>query len=514
MPDNFTLDGFAGPIPLYSADECRTLVAALTSPGAPAPGTWAKGRAASDPAFWAVASHENLLAPLRQLLGPDIVLWGACLVVRGPGQVHRWHTDVESADPAGGFASVWIGLENVNAGTGLDFIAGSHRVGKSIQQLVAESGAGWSDAEVLALATERVAGARLAHPAIADGEAFIFDGRLWHGSRHSGGAARTALLLQYAAAGRRARIPSRGYKWPFAYRILRRPPCILVCGVAPAGVNRLVPPPASARPGLDHQAHAFALPLFGEFGRFKSKGFFRGATPVMADVESHASILAPGARPHPPHRHKEEEILLVLDGEADLVLPEGPGGEAPRRRLRRGEFAYYPARRWHTLDNPGPGPVSYVMFKWTSPPGRQGEALATRFVAFGEALAGSPAKAFASTRLLDEPTLWLDRLHAHVSIVRPGGGYGAHADTHDVAIVLLEGEIETLGETVAAPALLYHPAGRIHGLKGAGKTPARYLVFEFHRKGGAASTASRATGGLFAGARAALRRRLRKLRGR
>jgi hypothetical protein len=45
-------------------------------------------------------------------------------------------------------------------------------------------------------------------------------------------------------------------------------------------------------------------------------------------MEVHVSSLAHGKMPHPPHTHREEEILIMLSGAADLILPQvkGPHG--------------------------------------------------------------------------------------------------------------------------------------------------------------------------------------------
>jgi len=62
----------------------------------------------------------------------------------------------------------------------------------------------------------------------------------------------------------------------------------------------------------------------------------------------------------------------------------------------------------------------------------------------------------------------------------PGGGYDPHVDDHDVAIIVLEGLLETQGRTFGPNAFLLHSAGATHGVRNVGKEPARYLVFEFH----------------------------------
>lgn len=63
---------------------------------------------------------------------------------------------------------------------------------------------------------------------------------------------------------------------------------------------------------------------------------------------------------------------------------------------------------------------------------------------------------------------------------KPGAAYAAHVDAYDVAIVVLEGEVETLGQRVGAHGLIFYPAGEAHGMSNPGPALARYLVFEFH----------------------------------
>jgi len=48
--------------------------------------------------------------------------------------------------------------------------------------------------------------------------------------------------------------------------------------------------------------------------------------------------------------------LVVLDGEAEVLIANAPDDPAPRvERLRRGDFAYYPSFQHHTIRCPGPG---------------------------------------------------------------------------------------------------------------------------------------------------------------
>src|ERR1051325_11083958 len=88
--------GYAGPLKVLSAEDCREFLrAAGRERQRP---EWSKGHAAVSPVFHRIATHPVLVSALRRLLGENVLLWGASLLVRQPGQTHPWHTDIETAD--------------------------------------------------------------------------------------------------------------------------------------------------------------------------------------------------------------------------------------------------------------------------------------------------------------------------------------------------------------------------------------------------------------------------------
>jgi len=211
---------------------------------------------------------------------------------------------------------------------------------------------------------------------------------------------------------------------------------------------------------------------------------FRGRSRQLEDFGCHFSVLSPGSIPHPPHEHAEEEILIMLSGEADLLI--GMGGSSPsliRHRLRPGSFVYYPAYQPHTLHNSGPQETVYLMFKWRSSLNNNAKSLPAVPVQFlsGETLPDNPSgRIFFAKRVLEGNTRYLRKLHSHVTTLLPGGGYHPHADPYDVAILMLQGTVESLGRRVDPLSIIYYASGDQHGIRNVGVTPAVYLVFEFH----------------------------------
>ena len=491
MKELFDEQGFAPPIRIFGGDEAGAVLGRLRTPTRPP--EWFKGNAAVSRDVFEVARHPRIVSVLQRLLGDDVLVWGASLVSRRAGQSHCWHTDIETSDPEARAVSVWVGLEGVNRGSSLRLAPYSHRFGRSLQQRCAEAGkrrAEITEDDVIHWAREIDARSGIVQTELSDGEALFFDGRLWHGSTNTNAnGMRTALLLQYATPETVLRMPApRCAEWPFRFRETS-PPCVVVCGDAARTPNRIVPEPDTTPPPsgpplpmLASRVASLHLPLGqDEASGWKPYPLFRGATAGLDLLNCHVSVLSPGVSPHPPHAHVQEELLILLAGEADLVTVDDDGNES-RQRVGRGDFAYYPAFQAHTIANASAAPATYLMFKWTAPEvARDGTPLRKIVMSAG----GNPAmdgRSLACTVLFEGPTRHLDKLHAHLTVLQPGGGYDPHADPYDVAIVTLEGTVESLGRPIGRDCVIFYAAGEPHGMRNVGDEPAKYLVFELHRR--------------------------------
>ena len=209
---------------------------------------------------------------------------------------------------------------------------------------------------------------------------------------------------------------------------------------------------------------------------------FKGATAGMREFSSHVSGLMPGHCPHPPHRHPEEELLLLLSGEIDIIVPDATDQEGKvRRHLKAGEFVYYPHYFAHTLEATGESAANYLMFKWHTR--RQDKSAGLAFGCFNILTSGVNERnddGFHLNRIFEGHTAYLSKLECHFSTLSPKAGYAPHVDNHDVVIVVLKGQVETLGQRVSPYDVIFYAAGEPHGMLNPGEEVAKYLVFEFH----------------------------------
>lgn len=83
------------------------------------------------------AVHPTILAAVRKVLGPDVILWGGEILVKGPGtKGSDWHQDgvVRTLRPGKGRerargANVWIAMDDVNTDNGcLHFVPGTSQL--------------------------------------------------------------------------------------------------------------------------------------------------------------------------------------------------------------------------------------------------------------------------------------------------------------------------------------------------------------------------------------------------
>ena len=216
---------------------------------------------------------------------------------------------------------------------------------------------------------------------------------------------------------------------------------------------------------------------------FKLYPLFYKETMSMS-LESHVSALTKGRSPHPPHKHEEEEILVLLAGEVDLILPDRISSKGETRlRLKANQLVYYPAGFSHTLCTVSEAPANYLMFKW-----KRNFMPFTPSVSFGlYDIMNSNGEYFSVNGfhpqlVFEGSTKYLQKLHCHTSTLTAGAGYKPHSDLYSVAIIVLEGEVETLGRRIKPYGVIFYGAGEPHGMHNPGRITARYIVFEFHRE--------------------------------
>lgn len=180
--------------------------------------------------------QPEILQRLQGILGEDLLLWGAEIIVK-QGTSHRWHVDVEHTVWEG--TTAWLGLANVGADNTMKIIPGSHRFGASPQELATRHGVTIeNDEQLLSLARRVQPDAQIVTMDLRPGDFFIFAGSSWHASHDVSPKRRTAIIYQYCKPSARVRIP-QNYDPPDPKFYPAQPPVMLASGQDNFRINHL-----------------------------------------------------------------------------------------------------------------------------------------------------------------------------------------------------------------------------------------------------------------------------------
>jgi quercetin dioxygenase-like cupin family protein len=88
---------------------------------------------------------------------------------------------------------------------------------------------------------------------------------------------------------------------------------------------------------------------------------FQAPTATLDELECHITSLKPGESPHPPHKHVDEELIIVHEGTVEAL------NHGQIQRLGPGSVIFQGSNELHGLRNVGDGIATYHVIRWNSP---------------------------------------------------------------------------------------------------------------------------------------------------
>ncbi len=207
-------------------------------------------------------------------------------------------------------------------------------------------------------------------------------------------------------------------------------------------------------------------------------------TATLATFESHITTLNPGQASHAPHRHPQEELIILKEGTLEIHI----NGET--QRAGPGSTFFYASNDAHAVRNVGDTPATYWVINLATAATRSAEALAAGADKPGrlrsrvydwEKLTAKTTKTGEGRAILNGPTVTLVNLESHITSVNVGeASHAAHRHADEEVILVREGTLEVTINGVAQKAgpgsVFFFASNDLHGMRNAGDTRTTYHV--------------------------------------
>lgn len=84
-------------------------------------------------------------------------------------------------------------------------------------------------------------------------------------------------------------------------------------------------------------------------------------TATLDELEIHITTLNPGQTSHAPHKHPDEELIIVKEGTVESFV------NGQQHRLGVGSVIFQASNQMHGIRNAGDTPATYHVIRWNSP---------------------------------------------------------------------------------------------------------------------------------------------------
>lgn len=150
--------------------------------------------------------------------------------------------------------------------------------------------------------------------------------------------------------------------------INRRDACVAMAAFASLG--GLTAKAQQAKPGAGAETenldvsrvfHFDELPVKNSANGGWARAVMHGTLPTGEFVEVHETMLPAGQMPHPPHKHRNTEFVLIRQGKLEFLNEGKPEPVGP------GDVVYTASERMHGMKNVGDTPALYFVVSISHP---------------------------------------------------------------------------------------------------------------------------------------------------
>lgn len=133
---------------------------------------------------------------------------------------------------------------------------------------------------------------------------------------------------------------------------------LIVCVASIAATVTLVAVADVAKPVIGETAWNWNSLVSKKTPVGEVRSIVKGPTATLDELEMHVTTLNPGMASHPPHRHPNEELILVDTGTVEALI------DGQWKRIGPGSVVLNASNVLHGLRNVGSTPAQYHVVSW------------------------------------------------------------------------------------------------------------------------------------------------------
>lgn len=216
-------------------------------------------------------------------------------------------------------------------------------------------------------------------------------------------------------------------------------------------------------------------------GSRESRPIAEGSGNVLSNMEWHVTTIEPGMAPHAPHRHADEEFIIVKEGQVKITIGDSS------KQLGAGSFALFIPGDEHGIVNVGNTKATYYVFRYRSKAPvdmERGRKAGGSFMIDWNSVAFKPHDRGGIRNFFDRPTAMLTRFEMHVTTLNAGiKSHDPHTHKAEENVLLVKGntemQIAQSHQKANTGDLIYLSSNILHAIENIGTDAAIYFAFQW-----------------------------------
>ncbi|GAB3019234.1 cupin domain-containing protein [Spirosoma pulveris] len=206
-----------------------------------------------------------------------------------------------------------------------------------------------------------------------------------------------------------------------------------------------------------------------------------GTSTDFSHIEIHATTLPPHQAPHPAHKHDDEELIIIKEGQLTVTIA------GKTKTLGAGSVALMMPGDEHGFDNRGDSPATYYVMRYAAKEpadAERGKKAGGSFWIDWKDVAFQPHDKGGIRRMFDRATAMSKRFEMHVTTLNQGlWSHPPH--THRAAEILLmvdnsaQESIDGKLHPATTGDLIFLESNVPHAIQNTGNKPCTYFAFQF-----------------------------------